>query len=58
MKFKHPEDAPLLFQTLMLLGHGMANQLENGMDYDTVMKEFESIVKMLKSNFYKEEYLV
>lgn len=58
VKFKHPEDAPLLFQTLMLLGHGMANQLENGMDYDTVMKEFESILKMLKSNFYKEEYLV
>ena len=36
---------------------GMAVQLENGSDYDGIMKEFEKILKMLKYNFYKEEYL-
>lgn len=56
-KFKRPEDAQLLFQTLMLLGQGMAFQLENGADYDTVMNELEAILKMLKYNFYQEEYL-
>jgi hypothetical protein len=31
--------------------------LENGSDYDGIMKEFGKILKMLKYNFYKEEYL-
>lgn len=57
-KFKHPEDAQLLFRTLMLLAQGMAFQLENAVDYDDIMKEFESILNMLKYNFYKEEYLL
>lgn len=57
-KFKHPEDAQLLFRTLMLLAQGMAFQLENSMDYDDIMSEFEGILNMLKYNFYKEEYLL
>lgn len=57
-KFKHPEDAQMLFRTLMLLAQGMAFQLENEVDYDDIMKEFESILNMLKYNFYKEEYLL
>ena len=32
-------------------------QLENGVDYDGMMKEFREILNMLKHNFYKEEYL-
>lgn len=57
VKFKRPEDARLLFQTLILLAQGMAFQFENGADYDAVMTELESILHMLKYNFYKEEYL-
>ncbi len=56
-KFKHPEDAKLVFRMLMLLGEGMAFRFENGIDYDGMMSEFESILHMLKYNFYKEEYL-
>lgn len=56
-KFKHPEDAKLVFQMLMLLGDGIASRCENGIDYDSVMTEFGHILRMLKCNFYKEEYL-
>lgn len=56
-KFKRPEDAQLVFRMFMVLVQGMAVQLENGTDYDSIMKEFEEILKMLKYNFYKEEYL-
>ena len=56
-KFRHPEDAELVFQMLMMLGKGMSVQLENGTDYDGKMKEFREILNMLKHNFYKEEYL-
>lgn len=57
VKFKRPEDAKLVFQMLMLLGEGIAFRFENGIDYDSMMAEFESILHMLKYNFYKEEYL-
>lgn len=57
-KFKRPEDAKLVFRMFMMLAQGMAVQLENGADYDGIMKEFEEILKMLKYNFYKEEYLL
>ena len=57
-KFRHPEDAELVFQMLMLLAKGMSVQLENGVDYDGMMKEFREILNMLKHNFYKEEYLL
>ena len=56
-KFKRPGDAKLMFQMLMMLAQGMAVRLENGADYDGIMKEFEEILNMLKYNFYKEEYL-
>lgn len=36
---------------------GMSVQLESGVDYDSMMKEFRNILDMLKHNFYKEEYL-
>lgn len=57
-KFRHPEDAELVFQMLMLLAKGVSVQLENGVDYDGMMKEFREILNMLKHNFYKEEYLL
>lgn len=57
VKFKRPGDAKLVFQMLMLLGEGMLSRFENGIDYDGMMKELESILRMLKYNFYKEEYL-
>ena len=56
-KFRHPEDAELVFQMLMMLAKGMSVQLESGVDYDSMMKEFRNILDMLKHNFYKEEYL-
>ena len=57
-KFRHPEDAELVFQMLMMLAKGMSVQLESGVDYDSMMKEFRNILDMLKHNFYKEEYLL
>ena len=47
----------LVFQMLMMLAKGMSVQLESGVDYDSMMKEFRNILDMLKHNFYKEEYL-
>lgn len=58
VRFKHPDDAQVLFQTLMLLGYGMAFQFENSADYDSLMVQFKNILNMLKQNFYKEEYLL
>lgn len=58
VKFKRPEDAKLVFQMLMLLADGSVSRFENGIDYDSIMSEFESILHMLKYNFYKEEYLL
>lgn len=57
VKFKRPEDVATVLQMLMLLAHGMAFRLENGTDYDDVMKEFADILKMLRCSLYKEEYL-
>lgn len=57
IKFKHPEDAALVFQMLLLLGDGMVSRCESGIDYDSIMSELENILKMLKRSFYKEEYL-
>lgn len=56
-KFKRPGDAKLVFQMLMLLGDGIMSRCENGIDYDSIMAEFKSILNMLKYNFYKEAYL-
>lgn len=56
-KFKRPEDAKLVFQMLILLGYGIVSRCENEMDFESIMSELESILKMLKRNFYKEEYL-
>jgi len=57
VKFKRPEDAKLVFQMLILMGEGMASRMKNGIDYDEMMAELESILHMLKYNFYREEYL-
>jgi hypothetical protein len=58
-KFRHPEDIDRIMDTIMLLGEGMAFRLENDKDtdYDRIMAEFEDLLRMLKRNFYKEEYL-
>lgn len=47
----------MLFQMLMTLAWGMSVQMENGADYNEIMKKFRKILDMLKHNFYKEEYL-
>ena len=47
----------VLHEMLMMLAKGMSVQLESGVDYDSMMKEFRNILDMLKHNFYKEEYL-
>lgn len=57
-KFKRPPDARLVFQMLMLLGKGLAFQIEREgeTDYSGIMTEFGEILQMLKQNLYKEEY--
>lgn len=56
--FKRPPDARLVFQMLMLLGKGLAFQIEREgeTDYSGIMTEFGEILQMLKQNLYKEEY--
>lgn len=56
-KFKRPEDAKLVFQMLILMSYGIASRCESEPDFDNIMSELENILKMLKRNFYKEEYL-
>lgn len=58
VKFKHPEDAPLLFRTLMHIGYGIVDEIEGVSDFDRIVCEMENILKMLKYHFYKEEYLL
>lgn len=57
VKFKHPEDAHILFEMLMLLGYGIAFQLETRADFDSAMLRLKEILDALKRNFYKEAYL-
>jgi len=57
VKFKRPEDAKLVFQMLLLLGEGLGSRFEQGIDYESMLAEFASILRMLKYNFYKEEYV-
>ena len=57
VKFKHPEDAQILFEMLMLLGYGIASQLETNDDFDIAMLRLRNILDALKRNFYKEAYL-
>ena len=57
-EFKHPEDAPLLFRTLMHIGCGIVDEIEGVSDFDRIVCEMENILKMLKYHFYKEEYLL
>lgn len=57
VKFKHPEDGRVVFQMLMLIGQGMAAQLESSDDFDSAMAQLEDILKALKQNYYKEAYL-
>lgn len=56
-KFKRPEDAKLVFQMLILLSYGIVSRCESEMDFDGILSQLESILHMLKRNFYKEEYL-
>lgn len=58
-KFKNPADAALVFQMLLLLAEGYAARYrsESEFAYDIVMDEFAQMIAMLRSNFYKEEYL-
>ena len=57
---KNPDDKNYRKTALFLIMSDtdtMSVQLESGVDYDSMMKEFRNILDMLKHNFYKEEYL-
>lgn len=58
-KFKDGTNLKLFMKMLLWLADGYANQMKNnpGIDLDELFKEFDECLDMLKSNFYKEEYL-
>ena len=57
-KFKDGIDPKLVMKMLVLLGEGYASKSDfDKFDVDNIYKEFDEYVHLLKSNFYKEEYL-
>lgn len=58
-KFKDGIDLKLLMKMLTWLTDGYMNQLSNKteIDYETMFKEFDECLNLLKNNLYKEEYL-
>jgi len=59
-KFKDGIDPKLVLKMLLLLAEGYASQSssKSWLDLDTLYKEFDEYVTLLKNNFYKEEYLL
>ena len=58
VKFKHPEDAPLLFRTLMHIGYGIVDEIEGVSDFDRIVCEMENILKMLKYFIMKQAVIM
>jgi AcrR family transcriptional regulator len=58
-KFKDGIDPKLVLKMLVLLGEGYVSQpsSKSGIDIESLGREFDEYIKLLKSNFYKEEYL-
>lgn len=58
-KFKEGIDLKLLMKMLYWIADGFTKQLSNEseINFDTMIYEFNKCLDMLKSNFYKEEYL-
>jgi TetR/AcrR family transcriptional regulator len=58
-KFKDGIDIKIVMKMLNWIADGYANHLSNkaDVDFDTLFKEFEECLDLLKNNFYKEEYL-
>jgi TetR/AcrR family transcriptional regulator len=59
-KFKDGIDPKLVMKMLVLLGEGYVNQPSSisELDFESLYKEFDEYINLLKSNFYKEEYLL
>lgn len=55
-KFKDDIDPKLVLKMLTLLADGFTRQISN-VDFDSLLKEFEQYMNLLKNNLYKEEYL-
>jgi AcrR family transcriptional regulator len=58
-KFKDTVDPALVLKMLVRYAYGYLNMTEGklDLDIDSLMKEFEDCLKMLKLNLYKPEYL-
>lgn len=59
-KFKDGIDPNLVMKMIVLLGEGwFASQSSSiaAIDYEILYKEFDEYINLLKSNFYREEYL-
>ncbi|MNL42483.1 hypothetical protein D3C87_1649420 [compost metagenome] len=58
-KFKDNVDPALVLKMLVRYSYGYLNMTigKLDLDIDSLMQEFEDCLKMLKSNFYKPEYL-
>lgn len=58
-KFKEGIDLKLFMKMLLWLTEGYMNHLTNKaeIDYDKMLGEFDNCLKMLRNNFYKEEYI-
>ena len=57
-KFREGIDIPLLFQSLQWCADGfMRDALNQNKNIDTIALEFESVLKLYRQNFYKEEFV-
>lgn len=58
-KFKDNIDLKLVMQMLSWIGDGFAAQSSKNaeVDYDTLLKELNNCLDLLKNNFYKEEHM-
>lgn len=58
-KFKDGIDPQLVLKMLVLLAEGYVNQSASkaGLDLDSLHKEFDEYIDLLKKNLYKKEYL-
>lgn len=58
-KFKEGIDPKLVLKILVWFTEGYLSKLpgKTGFDLDAISKEFEACMNLLRSNFYKEEYL-
>lgn len=56
-KFKDGIDIHIVMKMLLWMADGFMSDSKEGIDLDILFQDFSQCMKLLKNNFYKEEYL-